>query len=246
MQKWFKMKDIFWNNRGLSDLAKFRFLSDTSREQKLDFIALLETSKKGFSQTSLNNMSAGQDFLWHQTEPHGRSSGILLGVNLETFDIGSIDEGDFYVKFHLRNKADGFQWVLVAVYGAAQVEFKEAFLAKLVQTCAKETLPILVGRDFNIIRNPQEKNNDKYDDKWPFLFKVVIYGLDLRELEMSFRKFTWANSKYVQTFERLDRVLVSTEWESKFPLSNVQALNREISYHTPLVLDTGNGTHSRS
>jgi hypothetical protein len=55
-----------------------------------------------------------------------------LGVNMEVFDIGSIDEGNFYVKFHLRNKNDGFRWVLVAVYGAAQDEFKESFLAELV------------------------------------------------------------------------------------------------------------------
>jgi hypothetical protein len=55
---------------------------------------------------------------------------------LETFDIGSIDEGDFYVKFHLRNKNNGFRWVLVAVYGAAQDKHKETFLVELVQTCA--------------------------------------------------------------------------------------------------------------
>jgi hypothetical protein len=73
------------------------------------------------------------------------------------FDIGNIDEGDFYVKFHLRNKDDGFRWVLVAVYGAAQDEYKENFLAELVKTCANEDLPVLVGGDFNIIRNRQEK-----------------------------------------------------------------------------------------
>jgi hypothetical protein len=60
-----------------------------------------------------------------------------LGINLESFDIGSIDEGDFYVKFWLRNKADGFYWVLVAVYGAAQAEHKDAFLSELVQTWFK-------------------------------------------------------------------------------------------------------------
>lgn len=44
---------------------------------------------------------------------------VELGVDLEVFDISSIDEGDFYVKFHLRNRADGFQWVLIAIYGSA-------------------------------------------------------------------------------------------------------------------------------
>jgi hypothetical protein len=40
------MKGIFWNSRGLSDLAKTRFLRETSKE--VAFIALLETSKNDF------------------------------------------------------------------------------------------------------------------------------------------------------------------------------------------------------
>jgi endonuclease/exonuclease/phosphatase family metal-dependent hydrolase len=37
---------------------------------------------------------------------------------------------------------------------------------------------------------------------------------------------------------KLDRVLVSTEWEQHFPLATMVALNREISDHTPLLLST--------
>ena len=59
------MKGIFWNSRGLSDLAKSKFLADTSTEQNLDFIALLETCKNDFSQSTLDNFSAGRKFLWH-------------------------------------------------------------------------------------------------------------------------------------------------------------------------------------
>jgi predicted secreted Zn-dependent protease len=56
---------------------------------------------------------------------------------------------------------------------------------------------------------------------------------------MSGCKFTWAKSRRVPTFEKLDRVLVSTEWEQNFPLATVDALSREISDHTPLLLSTG-------
>lgn len=112
---------------------------------------------------------------------NGRSGGILFGVNTDVIDIGSVDEGEYYVKFILRNKSDGFKWVLVVVYGAAaQPEFKEKFLTELFQACAKESLPLMVGGDFNIIRNPKEKNNDWYNDRWPFLFNVVIDSLDFK------------------------------------------------------------------
>lgn len=82
---------------------------------------------------------------------------------------------------------------------------------QLVQCCQNESLPLLLGGDFNIIRGPVEKNKDSYDDRWPYLFNTVINSLDLKELELSGRKFTWALSLPEPTFERLDRVLVSTE-----------------------------------
>jgi len=55
---------------------------------------------------------------------------------------------------------------------------------------------------------------------------------------MSGRKYTWANSLEKPTYEKLDRILMAIEWEQKFPLSNVIALNRDISDHTPLLLNT--------
>jgi hypothetical protein len=68
----------------------------------------------------------------------------------------------------------------------------------------------------------------------------VIDSLDLIETEMSGRKFSWANSRRIPTYEKLGRVLVSTEWEQKFHLSTIVALSREIRDHTtPLLLDTG-------
>jgi len=93
------------------------------------------------------------------------------------------------------------------LYGAAQDEFKEAFLTELVQLCTKETLPIIIGGDFNIIRGPNEKNNSNYNDRWPFLFNAIIDAFNYRELALMDRQFTWSNNRQNQTFEKLDRVL---------------------------------------
>ena len=72
------------------------------------------------------------------------------------------------------------------------------------------------------------------------MFNAVINSLDLKELELIGRNYTWANSLPEPTFERLDRVLVSTDWELKFPRATVQALSREISSdHTPFLLSFG-------
>jgi hypothetical protein len=74
----------------------------------------------------------------------------------------------------------------------------------------------------------------------------VIDGLKLRELEMSSRWYTWANSLPNPTYEKLDRVLISTEWELTHPLSTVVALPRAISDHTPLLIDSAQPSSSNN
>lgn len=122
--------------------------------------------------------------------PHGRSGGILLEVDLTVSDIGSIDEGDFYVKFTLWNKNDGYKWALFVVYGPAQKEHKESFLTEMAHICNKESLPYIIGGDFNIMRHPENKNKDNFDAKWPDLFNMVIQTLDLIEIEMLDPQYT--------------------------------------------------------
>jgi hypothetical protein len=64
---------------------------------------------------------------------------------------------------------------------------------------------------------------------------------------MTGRQYTWAGAGDNLTYEKLDRVLASTEWEINFPLAKVEARDQNISDHTPLVVSTGASTHqSRS
>lgn len=56
------MKGFFWNSRGLSDLAKFRYISEAIREQ-LNFVAIMETGKQDMSKSNLARLSGGADFV---------------------------------------------------------------------------------------------------------------------------------------------------------------------------------------
>jgi hypothetical protein len=87
------MKGIFWNSIDLRDLAKFSFLHDLFVEKSLDFIAILETHRRNFSDNNLNTFCGGKAFFWHWIPPRGRSVGILLGVNLQLFSIENIHDG---------------------------------------------------------------------------------------------------------------------------------------------------------
>jgi hypothetical protein len=227
-------------------VAARRWVSDVNsiREEHLDIVAILETGRTKFSASFLKNLSAGKDFIWFCLPSHGRSGGILVGVNAETLLVKDVDYGDFLVRVNLRTKKDGFEWSFVAVYGAAQEAHKSAFLAELVRICDSPGTPMIIGGDFNILRSPMEKSTGNYNAKWPIIFNAIIDSLNLRELIMSGRQFTWASRRQIPTYEKLDRVLASVEWEHKYPLASVRALTRTGSDHTPLLLDSGEQAHS--
>ena len=89
------------------------------------------------------------------------------------------------------------------------------------------------------MRYSKEKNKDNFNPHWPFLFNTDIDSFDLREKKLTGKQFTWANSLADPTYEKLDRALMTSEWEFKYPMVMVHSLDRGISDHAPLFLDTG-------
>ena len=90
------------------------------------------------------------------------------------------------------------------------------------------------------MRHSKEKNKNNFNPRWPFLFNAVIDSFDLREIDLTERQYTFANSLPDPTYEKLDRVLMTTDWEFKYPMVTVHALDRGVSDHTLLLLETGN------
>jgi hypothetical protein len=104
--------------------------------------------------------------------------------------------------------------------------------------CNDQRLPLLIGGDFNILRFSSEKNKGMRNNRWSDMFNAIINTYALREIHMSGGQYTWTNSQNVPTLEKLDRFLMSSAWEELFPLTTVHKLNRDISDHNPLILDT--------
>lgn len=68
------------------------------------------------------------------------------------------------------------------------------------------------------------------------MFNWIINSFQLRDLPLIGGKFTWSNNQSEPTLERLDRVLISTEWETLFPLTNLKKNPSIMSDHNPLIL----------
>ncbi|CAN6252305.1 unnamed protein product [Urochloa humidicola] len=127
---------------------------------------------------------------------------------------------------------------LVIVYGPAQDDNKEQFLTELSSICASRKYPMLIGGDFNILRFSGEKNKTFHSNKFTDMFNWIINTYELRDLALNGGIYTWSNNHKDPTLEKLDRVLISEDWEDIFPLTHLRKFPRYISDHNPLLLCT--------
>jgi len=51
-------------------------------------------------------------------------------------------------------------------------------------------------------------------------------------------KFIWSNNQYPPTLERLDRCLITKDWENMSPMVFIQKLPRDLSNHNPLIVSS--------
>jgi exonuclease III len=65
------MKGLLWNSNGQRDQAKFQFLFDSSKEQQLDFIAILETKRNDFTTSELAHFCANKNYSWNWSPTWG-------------------------------------------------------------------------------------------------------------------------------------------------------------------------------
>ena len=93
-----------------------------------------------------------------------------MGINTSTLEAKDIDH---CVKFRVRSMVYGFEWVLMALYGAAQPDYNPVILAELVRISSSESLHMLVGV-FNIIQRAVEKTSDNFNVQWPLVLNNYL------------------------------------------------------------------------
>ena len=71
-------------------------------------------------------------------------------------------------------------------------------------------------------------------------FLAFIFEQSLFDLPLVGGNFTWSNFREVAARSRLDRFLLSADWEEKFPFVCQCCLPRLMSDHFPILLEDGN------
>ena len=125
------------------------------------------------------------------------------------------------------------EWWVTIVYGPQGDQQKLEFLRELraISTIVSDKW-LLIG-DFNLILDARDKSNSNLNRRLMSVFRHAVQDLELRELNLRGRKFTWSNDS---TQTRIDRAFCTSEWDLMMLGCMLQALSSMVSDHAPLLL----------
>jgi hypothetical protein len=176
---------------------------------------------------------------WKYIPAQGTAGGILLGFRSATMSVVRWQEYKYCVMAIAKNCQDNFVWRLVIVYGSPYEESKMEFIEELQEMMESCQGPTMLGGDFNIVRAQKEKSNGVVNFKLNNCFNEWINRWGLLDIKDPTRSYSWTNNQEKSIMDLLDRILVSVDWEAKFPLAQVVMLPRGTSDHNPLKISFG-------
>lgn len=95
----------------------------------------------------------------------------------------------------------------------------------------------MVVGDFNLLVNPKDKSNDMINRRILARFRAKLNTLELKELYLNGRRYTWSNERARATLEKVDHVFCTTSGEDMYPKCCLTVIGSAISDHCPLLLD---------
>lgn len=144
----------------------------------------------------------------------------------------------------MKNRQDDWEFIITAIYGPNNRTTKVSLWEEITEIGQRWNLPWVTG-DFNIVRFTEERGGGDTNVADGNQFNNTIRDLQLMDLLVVDKKYTWSSLRESPSLAKLDRILVSPEWEYHYPLAVVQACHRLTSDHVPLNLIIGGNDHCK-
>ncbi|XP_057792009.1 uncharacterized protein LOC131008911 [Salvia miltiorrhiza] len=234
------MKMVSYNIRGLGSKIKKRELRELLQKQKIDFCFIQETKMENFSNCDLKGIWGSDCFDFARRQAEGRSGGILSIWNPALFSKSS--HWDLPGALIVNGKwiSENLNGCLINIYAPQCFNARETLWDSLgVVVRQNRDSSICIAGDFNSIRYESERvgRGTQFSTRDLNAFDNFIRANDLTEIRLQGRSFTWYQPNG-QCKTKLDRFLVNEKWLDQWPHSKVRGLQRTISDHCPILLET--------
>jgi exonuclease III len=224
--------------RGLNKREKRLRISNLLRDWKEDIIFFQETKVHGISSSFVRSLWGCNHVDWCCLDSSGASGGILIMWDNRVVKKVDVCLGDFTLAVSFRNVVDRFVWAFVGVYGPNSDMDRNLIWDELAGILSWWSLSWCIGGDFNAACFPSERSGEGNRPAMREFFDF-IFELGLMDFPLAGGAFTWSRTFDPPVWSRIDRFLVSPDWEARFHVSSQKRLPRLYLDHFPILLDCG-------
>lgn len=233
---------MVWNVRGLNKKSRRDTISDLVAAARPEIVCLQETKIQDMT-THILLSTLGFELDGHVALPAtGTRGGALVARKNASCKALTSRIDNYSVLFQ---NCDGTQWWFTGIYGPQLDEQKILFLEELRSLSLACPGPWAVAGDFNLIYRAADKNNPNVDRAMMGRFHRLLNDVELKEIELLGRRYTWSNERTTPMLVRLDRVFCTADWEQTFPDCLLQSTAAGISDHCPLLLTMRNNLRGK-
>lgn len=230
-----KISLLSWNVRGLSERPKRLAVRQAILTEKPDIVTLQETKLSHIDSRQKGEIFGhrldGFEFLPAQ----GTRGGIMVAWNQRTYTKVNSEIKEFSITIHFKHNCEANLIALTAVYGPTSQRERRRFFQEIRQSKPEEGVPWIIGGDFNVTAEPEERTSN--DNTWraTVSFASLISELELINLTLAGQNFTWSNERARPHMARLDRFIISAQWNLTFPNSSQKTIANTSSDHSPVL-----------
>lgn len=203
---------LSWNVRGLNAQARRDNVRTLVDDLRPAIVYLQETKLDVISQFLVFSM-LGREFTDYAYLPASSTrGGILIAGRCSRVSLSDVLIGCYSVTVSVSSPSsagDTNKWYLTVVYGPQDNGEKALFLEELEAVRDICDGPWAVTGDFNLILYKTDKNNGRINRASLRRFRQTVAALELQDVHLHGRCFTWSNERERPTLARLDRVLIS-------------------------------------
>ncbi|KAM3252928.1 hypothetical protein P3L10_006998 [Capsicum annuum] len=241
-----KIKLISWNVRGLKEQGKRRVVQSLIQEWKANIVYLQETKLEGNVHELIKQIWAGRWIKYACLEASGTRGGILLLWDSRIWEGEILQVGAYTLSCKFKAQFCNFECHITGVYAPSSKVERRLVWEELADVRGLFDGPWAICGDFNVCRFPSEKRDWNKRNSAMREFTDCIEELDLIDLQLSSGKYTWHRGDNHTTASRIDRIMVSTEWNNLINNIKQTTLRRVTSDHVPIALLCGHSEQSKS
>ena len=166
----------------------------------------------------------------------GASGGILLMWDKRVVTKVDVCLGNFVAASSFKNVDDSLEWAFAGVYGPNRDTHIRFLWEELVGLMSLWDVSWCIRGDFNVTLFQGERSGGARMRSAVIAFAEFTVEQGLMDLPLSGGVSTWSNN---MSWSRLDRFLVSPEWDLSYPSLMQKKLLRVCLDHVPILLLRG-------